>query len=331
MANSMNRTAVQYVTGDPRDVAQIVVSTIPVPARDELLVELVIAPINPAEILMLQGTYGFRDSRPELPRNLGIEGVGVVVGGATSVVPLGSLVSLAGAPNVFSDYRLIPAATALVLNPDIDPEVFALSFVNVQAVLMMFHEWSELGMGDWIIQNAGNSAYARILDAVANRKGITVLNIVRSEESAAKVAGVLHGPVLVDGIDLDAKVLAVTGGTRPKIAIDAVGGSSTGRLAETLESGGRVVSYGVMSGLDMQIDPRLILFNDIRVEGFWMPRSMQRLSREVAGSIAKEAEAIIAEKRIHVPIESRFSLSDIALALEQALKGQRNGKVVIIR
>jgi len=331
MGGGTNRTIVQRSTGDPGTVAEIIETPVPTPGEDELLVELVLAPVNPAEILMLQGTYGYRDTQPELPRSVGIEGVGRVVGGATSAVPEGALVSLAGSAAVFSDYMTIGADSALVLPAGMDVDTFAVSFVNVQAVLLMFHEWPEVESGDWLIQNAGNSAYARVLDAVAARRGVSVVNVVRSAESASKVAGTMQGPVLVDGDDLGARVLEATGGIRPKIAIDAVGGASTGRLAESLGAGGRVVTYGLLSGEPVQLDTRLVVFNGVSVEGFWMPRSMGRASADLLRNIGAEALGIIREGSFTVPIAARFGLGQISQALSLAAEGGRDGKVVITR
>jgi trans-2-enoyl-CoA reductase len=331
---AVNRTVVQNRIGAPGVVAELVESPVPEPGEGELLVELVVAPINPAEILMLQGAYGYRDTTPKLPRAAGIEGVGRVVGGAggaIEAVPEGSLVSLAGSPAVFSDYRVIPAASALVLPPAVDVDTFAVSFVNVQAVLLMLHEWPELDAGDVIIQNAGNSAYARVLDAVASRRGLTVVNVVRSAASARKVEGALQGPVLLDGEDLDERVLAATGGVRPRIAVDAIGGAATGRLTETLAPGGRVVTYGLLSGEPVQVDTRIVVFNGVRVEGFWMPRSMATAPPERLDAIAAEALEIIGEQGFAVPIGARFGLADIAEALALAEEGGRDGKVVLTR
>jgi NADPH:quinone reductase-like Zn-dependent oxidoreductase len=141
----------------------------------------------------------------------------------------------------------------------------------------------------------------------------------------------MHGPVIVDGEDLDARVLQATGGARPKIAIDAIGGVSTGRLAESLSRGGRVVTYGLLSGEPVQLDTRLVVFNDVRVEGFWMPRSMSRAPAELLRNIGAEALRIIQERSFTVPIGARFSLEQIDQALTLAAEGRRDGKVVLTR
>lgn len=324
-----NRTVVQRTTGDLRDAIEILETPIPTPGAGELLVQLVVAPINPAENLMMRGEYGYGDSAPSLPRSMGIEGVGRVVDGATEDIPVGSHVSLAGTRDVFSDFRLLRADRALVLPHSIDVDTFAVSYVNVQSVLLMLSEWEGLHEGDWLIQNAANSAYARVLDAVAGRRGLRVVNVVRSAESAAKIDGLMQGPVIVEGQDLDEQVLGATAGVRPKVAIDAVGGQSTGRLASVLAHGGRVVTYGLLSGQEIQLDTRLVVFNDIRLGGFWMPRSMMRTPKGARREIGREAIEIIADRSFEVPVTARYDLADIREAVSAADGGGRDGKVVV--
>lgn len=82
----MNRTVVQTGVGAVEDVIRVERSEVPLPGPDELLVELVLPPINPAELLIINGSYGYGASRPQLPRKTG---VGRAVGGDTDRVPEG--------------------------------------------------------------------------------------------------------------------------------------------------------------------------------------------------------------------------------------------------
>ncbi len=61
--------------GHPPDVLRLEEQTIPDPTGEEVLLEILAAPINPADINLIQGTYGIR---PELPTTPGSEGVGIV-------------------------------------------------------------------------------------------------------------------------------------------------------------------------------------------------------------------------------------------------------------
>ena len=57
------------------------------PAAGEVLIEMLAGPINPAELLIIEGKYA---SKPPLPARLGIEGAGRVLavgGGVDHVAP----------------------------------------------------------------------------------------------------------------------------------------------------------------------------------------------------------------------------------------------------
>ncbi|MDT7638027.1 MAG: hypothetical protein QOC83_2315, partial [Pseudonocardiales bacterium] len=70
--------------GPPADVVRLVEVDEPTPAPGQLLVALEAAPINPSDLLLIQGVYGIR---PDLPACLGAEGVGRVVGVGDGVDP----------------------------------------------------------------------------------------------------------------------------------------------------------------------------------------------------------------------------------------------------
>lgn len=327
-----SQRARQYsVSLTAHDAVTLETVDVPTPGEGELLLELVAAPINPAEVLMLEGAYGYRETVPALPRDLGIEGVGRVVGGAVDTVPLGTLVALIGASGIIGDHTVIPAEAALRVPDDIDPETFAVSFVNVQSVLLMLSEWGELRNGDWVVQNAANSGYGRIFDRVATSRGLNVVNVVRSGRARDEIDGVVGGPVVIDGDDLERVVLEATGGIAPRVAVDAVGGAATGRLASSLAAGGRVVVYGLLSGEPSVVDTRLTVFHGITVEGFWMPRSIARASSDVLAGLAEQAMDVLRAGDIVIPIAHRYSLDDISTAVARAAQGGRGGKVLVVR
>src|SRR6476646_4226990 len=62
--------------GDPGDSVRLVSRDPRRPAVGELLIDVHAAPIHPSDIHLIRGFYGLR---PELPMDLGADGVGIVV------------------------------------------------------------------------------------------------------------------------------------------------------------------------------------------------------------------------------------------------------------
>jgi NADPH:quinone reductase-like Zn-dependent oxidoreductase len=325
------RQVVQRRTGVPVEVVEIDEVPVPEPGPGELLVSLDAAPVNPAELLMFEGAYGYGTSRPTLPRKAGIEGVGTVVGGATDLVAEGTPVALRGVAGLWSDYMVIPAESAFVLPADADRHQLSMGLVNPMAVALLLEDHVALTAGDVVVQNAANSGFGRVLDAIAARRGLTVVNVVRSQAAADSLAGSATGAVVVDGPDLPDQVAERTGGRLAALAVDAVGGSATNRLARCLGTGGVVSLYGLLSREPAVIDLELVVFNDVRLEGYWTPRSMGRRTPEERQRVLAEALDLLSSRAVHVPVEAIYGLSDVVAALRHAGRGGRTGKVLLTR
>ncbi|MFK7858006.1 MAG: zinc-binding dehydrogenase [Granulosicoccus sp.] len=85
--------------------------------------------------------------------------------------------------------------------------------------------------------------------------------------------------VLIDGDDPGKRCRAITGSNTVKLAIDAVAGTATNRLADCLSDGGTIVNYGLFSGDPCQTTPYQIVFRSITLTGFWLARFMGSMSR----------------------------------------------------
>jgi len=77
--------------GTPTMAPELVDSKSPEPGAGQVLVALEAAPVNPSDLLLITGRYGYR---PPLPAPLGVEGVGriVAVGRAVDSVRIGERV-----------------------------------------------------------------------------------------------------------------------------------------------------------------------------------------------------------------------------------------------
>src|SRR5262245_50107591 len=61
--------------GNPEEVLQVREAPAPKPGRGQVRVRMIASPVNPSDLLYIQGQYG---KPPPLPATPGFEGVGVV-------------------------------------------------------------------------------------------------------------------------------------------------------------------------------------------------------------------------------------------------------------
>lgn len=313
---------------DPVALIEAVEVDLAPPAPDEALVEVLASPINPSDLLTIAGVYGVL---PDLPAVAGNEGVGriVSVGSAVEGLSAGQVVLLPLGSGTWASH-LVATARDLVPLPDgADPLQLAMLAINPPTAALLLSEIVPLEPGDWVIQNAANSAVGSYLVRLAAERGIHTINVVRRAGAVDSVQAAGGEIVLVDGDDLGQRVRQLTGGANIRLAIDAVGGSSTERLAGCLANGGTLVNYGVMSGQPCQVSPTHLIFRGITLTGFWLASWYSQASPERRAALYGDLTRRIARGELSAPITGHFDIRDIKQAVAAAARGERNGKVLI--
>ena len=97
--------------------------------------------------------------------------------------------------------------------------------------------------GDWMIQNAANSAAGRAVIEIAHDLGYKTVNVVRRAELIDELRAEGGDVVLVDGENLREEVRNATGGAPIRLGLNAVGGDSALRLANCLAPAATLVSF----------------------------------------------------------------------------------------
>eukprot|EP01035_Chromulina_nebulosa_P058878 gene58878-80632_t len=103
------------------------------------------------------------------------------------------------------------------------------------------------------------------------------------------------------------------------LAVDAVGGETFSRMVECLTTGGTIVAYGSLSMQLPQLNSVAVIFNDVRVRGFWLSRWFQTASGPEKQAAYGQVIQSVASGALKARIDSRFALDDIAAAVTRAL------------
>jgi NADPH:quinone reductase-like Zn-dependent oxidoreductase len=315
--------------GRPDEVIELIEQPDPgAPAAGEVVVDAELFPINPADLLNLEGKYGA--TQPPLPMIPGAEGVGRIaaVGAGVSHVKAGDRVLLPG-PGTWRARIKASAKAVFALPAGVDPKQLAMLRVNPPTAWLMLHEFVAPKPGQWVIQNAANSGVGHCLIRLAREAGVKTVNVVRRAELAAPLKAAGADVVLADGPDLDARVRAEIGDGALPLAIDAVGGSATQRLARCVSEGGTVVNYGVLSGEPCMLDGRETVFRDVRLRGFWLRRWFVQTAPDQIAAVYRELAARLADGRLAVEVEAVYPVKRIKEALAHAARGGRTGKILV--
>ena len=313
----------------PQDVIEAVEFEAPSLEAGQVLLEVVAAPINPSDLLTLTGEYG---ELPPLPAIGGREGVGRVaeLGPDAGELAVGQLVLLPRGSGTWCTHLVAVAAQLQPLPGEADPLQVSMMTINPPTAALLLSEFVSLQPGEWMIQNAANSAVGLYLVQLARYRGYRTANVVRRQDAAEVVHDTGGDVVLLDAEDLAERVSAATEGAQIRLGIDAVGGAATGRLADCLCESATLVNYGRMSGEPCVVQPDAFVFRDLTLRGFWLASWFVRASEERRRAIVGEIAGLIATGKLRAPIEATYDVSDIKDAVAAAASGGRSGKILIV-
>src|SRR3984893_12890542 len=116
-------------TGEPKSVLELADIPTPPLTAGEVLVRVLLSPINASDLHMVRGRYGYQ---PELPASPGIEGVGIVeaLGPGVQGPLVGSRVIFVNAWKPWRE-QIVCSVNKLVPVPDgLDDPTAATSYIN---------------------------------------------------------------------------------------------------------------------------------------------------------------------------------------------------------
>jgi NADPH:quinone reductase-like Zn-dependent oxidoreductase len=314
--------------GDPSTVIELVeLDDLGSPAPDEIVIDVLATPIEPTDLLMIAGTYGYQ---PTLPHGLGAQGVGRVaeVGDAVTHLREGDLTLVPLFSGAWTQ-QIKSNAPYLRPLPDADPNQLSMLGINPLTAHILLTEVVTAEPGDWVIQNAANSAVGRSIVALAASRGVRTVNIVRRPEAVDEITRLGGDVVLIDGPNLSDRIAATTDGANIEFAFDAVGGDATPHLLQSIASHGTVVVYGDASTAPFTVFGSELVYQSQNIRSFWLPDWFAAQTDNAAISSAYEHLApLIEDGTIHVPVIGTFALDEYLDALP--LAAQQRGKVIFI-
>ncbi|KAM0245970.1 hypothetical protein ACHAQJ_010388 [Trichoderma viride] len=294
--------------GEPSDVLKLHTYSIsPSLSSRSALLRSLAAPINPADINTIQGTYGSKPSFTSLigtptpsaiPGNEGVFEV-LATGDSSSPIRKGDWVIPAVAQ--FGTWRTHAVADldeVLKINKEgLKATQAATISINPSTAYRILRTYGpssgiglgmrplEVGSGEWFIQNGANSGVGRAAIQLGKLWGLRSINVIR-ERSSSEETEALKGELLSLGADIVVtekqflsrewrdQLAEITDKGREQVSLglNCVGGKSATAVARSLSEGATMVSYGGMAKQPVALPVGLLIFKDIRFVGFWLSR-----------------------------------------------------------
>jgi len=312
--------------GQPLDVLRLENVQQAEPQIGEVRVRLLAATINPSDYGMIGGSYG---RLRELPAVAGREGVGVVeaIGRGVTSVGVGARVRFPEA-GAWQETACMAADDVLLVPADVSIEQAAFSFINPPTAYCLLQKMVDLAPGSWVLQNAGNSAVGLAVIQIARVLGFKTISQVRREELIAPLKALGADHVVIEGSGWAKQVNELTGGEPIQLALNSIGGASASDQIKALGEGGTQVTFGAMVGDLVRFPTRFLIFNDVRLVGFWWDQWSQKAGAQGLNQVMSAVYAMMRDGTLKLPVEATYSFAEYEAAIKHDQQ-PRFGKVLL--
>lgn len=297
------------------------------PGNGEVRIRLVAAVIHPSDLGMIGGVYG---KLPPLPAVAGREGVAEVValGAGVQNLTVGERVRFPESLGTWQTQANVAAADLWRVPAGLPDEAAAQAWINPPTAWRLLRD-AHLTAGQWVVQNAANSAVGVCVIQMARHLGLKTLNIVRRAELVGPLKALGADVVVTEDSGYEKKVGELTGSGEVLLALNSVGGESAIRLVRALSNGGTHITFGGASFEAVRFPTRNLIFHDICMKGFWLDRWYRTQSKERVQIMLDRVYPLLRDGTVKLPVAGKFRLQDYSQALETAAQ-PRLGKVLLV-
>lgn len=301
----------------------------PIAGPGEVLVDVVAAAVNRADILQRQGFY---PPPPGAPEWLGLECSGRVaaLGPGVTSLAIGDEVCCLLSGGGYAEQVAVPVGQVMPVPAGVDlitaaglPEVACTVWSNL---VMTAH----LERGDWLLVHGGGSGIGTMAIQIARALGARV---AVTAGSAAKLAQceALGADVLINYRDQDfVEVIATeTGGRGVDVILDNMGAAYLERNISSLAPGGRLVVIGMQGGVKTEIDLGVLLRRNGTVHATTLRGRTPEQKAEICRQVERHVWPWIAAGIVKPVIDRVVPITEAADAHRALEAGDVTGKIVL--
>jgi trans-2-enoyl-CoA reductase len=314
--------------GNPPDVIHVAPHQHPPHGPHDVLIRMAYAPVNPADLNVIQGNYGRKPALPCIP---GHEGSGIVekIGPeVTSLQPGDHVIPLLGA-GTWTQHMQAAEYHFAKIPAQMDLKQAAMLRVNPVTAWLILHEYHHLEPGDWVAQNAANSAVGRSLIQIAAKKELRTLNFVRRPDLIPELQALGATHVFLDSPEGHAQAKATLGGDPLLLAANTVSGDSAIRLMDLLSPQGSLITYGAMARTALKVPNSLLIFKSLQLHGLWVTRWLEQANSGSLYEVLEPLTELMLHGQLTLAIQDIIPFQQAAKALTLAAEPGRSGKILL--
>jgi NADPH:quinone reductase len=330
MSTQMSQTVVVEQSGGAEQMRLV---SLPVgePGAGEIRIRHHACGLNFIDVYQRAGVYAL-----PMPLSLGMEAAGVVeaVGAGVSHLKVGDRAAYASQPpGAYSALRVMPAKAVCKLPDNISFETGAammLKGLTVQYLLRKTQPVGGLKAGDFVLFHAAAGGVGLIACQWARAMGLQLIGTAGSDEKCALARE--HGAAFTINYakeDFVARVKEITGGKGVPVVYDSVGADTFVKSLDCLSPFGLAVNFGNASGKVPPIDIGVLAAKGSLYVS--RPTLFTHIAtRESCQAMADDLFAMVSSGQVHIRIDQRYPLADVAQAHRDLEARKTTGCTVLL-
>lgn len=308
----------------------------PSAAEGEVLVDVVGAGVNPADLLQVRGLYPPPPGAPAWP---GLEVSGRVrsVGAGVDGWAVGDRVVALLAGGGYAEQVVVPAGQLLPAPRDVEllaaaalPEALCTAWSNLVDV-------GRMAPGETVLVHGGSGGVGHVAVQLALALGARVLTTAGGADRCAQVAALAPDAaasgdlIVVDhrNEDFVARVRDATGGAGADVVLDVVGAAYLDRNVDALATGGRLVVIGLQKGRRAELDLGALLTKRASVHGTTLRSRPAVEKAAIVAAVRAHAWPLVDDGLVRAVVHATVPLGEAGRAHAMLGDGGVFGKIVL--
>jgi NADPH2:quinone reductase len=311
------------------DVLRLADVPMPEVRPDDLLVKVMAAGVNRADLLQREGVYGSQTYGDSSILGLEVAGEVIAMGSAVSGFAVGDRVMGIVGGGAYAQYARLDSGMATVIPHD-------MSFTEAAAVMESFvTAWEavanlgRVAAGEIVLVHAAAGGIGSAAVQLAKSQGATVLATASGNNIENVLALGVDTVFDYRQVDFEAEIVDATASRGVDLIIDFVGGSYLARNIRSLAPGGRLVQVGLLGRDDNAIIPLgTVLHNHLQLFGTVM-KSRSRAEKRAMIQRFRDQVLPLMSTEIQPVVGSLYPLSAASEAHRRMEAGGVFGKIVL--
>jgi len=311
------------------EVLRVTQRPVPVPAANEVLIEVAAAGVNRPDVLQRKGGYPPPPGASDIP-GLEVAGTIVATGAGANTWKIGDRVCALVTGGGYAEYVAAPAPQCLPIPRGLTlveaaglPETFFTVWVNV-------FERAGLKGSETLLIQGGSSGIGVTAIQMARAFGHRVFVTAGSAEkcTACEKLGASRA-INYRTEDFVAVVKELTGGKGVDVILDMVGGDYVPRELACLADDGRLSLIAFLGGTRATIDMTDILRRRLTITGSTLRARSVEVKEAIARSLEQKVWPLIEAGRIKPVIYRTFRLEEASAAHALMESSAHVGKIIL--